>query len=92
MEDINILQILDKVKKNLERGAVPVAISEIDATITLLNRKIALGKGFRFAELHITQDTVNASVRGDKPISQEDETRYKVNEIIRFLNERFPVQ
>lgn len=92
MDDFNTIQILDKIKKNLERGAVPIAITEIDATISLLERKIALGKGKRFADLHIEQDVINASVRGDKPTSPEQETRYKVNEIVRFLNERFPIQ
>lgn len=91
MEDMNILQILNKIKKNLERGAIPIAVSEIEATITMLERKIVVAKGKRFADLHIEQDVANASLRGDKPISPEQETRYKINEIIRFLNERFPV-
>lgn len=84
MEDQNIIQILDKVKKNLERGVVPLAISEIDATMTLIERKIALSKGKRFLDLHIPQEMPNST-------NELSETRQKINEIIRFLNERFPI-
>jgi len=88
MEDTNLIQILDKIKKNLERGAVPIAINEIEATMTMIERKIALAKGKRFADLHIPQDL---SVTPNPLIKNDTEIKHKVNEIIRFLNERFPV-
>jgi len=89
MEDINVIQLLDKIKKNIERGAKPIAISEIDAAITVLERKIALSKGKRFESIHIHQtlpDQLESQTETDIL-----ETRQKLNEITRFLNERFPI-
>jgi hypothetical protein len=90
MEDTNIIQILDKIKKNLERGAVPIAINEIEATITMIERKIALAKGKRFLDLHIPQELPTGTV-GLQPQNELSEIKYKINEIVRFLNERFPL-
>ena len=93
MDDMNTLQILDKIKKNIERGAVPIAMIEIESTMTMIDRKINLAKGKRFDELHIQQDLPlmisETSMATQKELT---ETRQKCNEIIRFLNERFPVQ
>ena len=91
MDDYNVIQVLDKIKKNIDRNAIPLAVGEIETTMIMLERKISLTKGKRFADIHIEQDMVSASIKGDRPLSPEQEMRYKINEIIRFLNERFPL-
>lgn len=92
MEDYNVIQILDKIKKEIERGAIPLAISEIDSTVLLLNRKIAKANGKRFSELHIVQD-LPKNISTETVAMEKDliETKLKCNEIIRYLNERFPL-
>lgn len=87
MDDYNVIQVLDKIKKEIERGAIPLAVSEIDSTVLLLDRKIAKGNGKRFSELHIPQNSTNKT-----GVEMElEEMRQKTNEVIRYLNERFPL-
>jgi len=89
MEDQNIIILLDKIKKLLELGNKPKAILEIETTIIMLERKLAKEKGSRFTSLHIEQELPGVELSEHGKFTEMN--RQKINEIIRFLNERFPV-
>jgi len=89
MENQNVIIFLDKVKKLLELGNKPKAIIEIDTLITLLERAVLKKKGKRFIPITIPEATETEKAN---PIFMRDfELAHKQNEVILFLNERFPV-
>ncbi len=79
MEDINVIQLLDKISKNLQRGAIPIALNDINGTIIILERKMNLSKGERIIPLIIPQDETPTEIQ------------LKLNEVCRFINNRFPL-
>jgi hypothetical protein len=87
MDDRNIIELLDKVRKNIERGAGPIAVQDINATISLLETKIAKNRGKRFEECHIKQPLPNQKL-SEMELDIID-TRQKLNQLIRFFNERY---
>ena len=89
MEDQNILLFLDKLKKNLELGMVPQTISAIEVLETELTRNIAKKKGVQIVPITIPEPTETEKAN---PIFMRDfEIAGKSNEIIHFINQRFPV-
>ena len=89
MDDNNLIMLLDKIKKNLERGAVPIAIADIDAALLVLQRHVDKAKGKRFQPMVISQMT---DVERNNAILQRNfELTKRFNEIVFFLNERFPL-
>ncbi len=90
MEDQNVIIFMDKVKKLLEIGNKPQAIIEIDSLMTLLERAQLKKKGKRFLPITIPEATETEKAN---PIFMRDfELANKQNEVINFLNGRFPVQ
>jgi len=71
---------LDKVMKLLELGNKPKAIIEIHTLISLLERQITKKKGKQILPIPIAA------------ISDQDVDLQKINEIINFINNRFPIQ
>lgn len=89
MEDANVIVFLDKIKKLLELGNKPKAIDEIDGLELLLTRQISLKNGKQFMPITIPQPTETEKAN---PIFMRDfELAHKINEIIHFLNNRYPV-
>ena len=89
MEDQNIILFLDKIKKLIELGHKPKAVSEIETLETLLNHQISKKKGKLFLPIVIPEPTETEKAN---PIFLRDfELANKVNEIINFLNNRYPV-
>lgn len=89
MDDQNVLIFMDKVKKLLEMGNKPKAIIDIDTLITVLERAVLKKKGKRFIPITIPEATETEKAN---PIFMRDfELANKQNEVINFLNERFPV-
>ncbi len=85
MDDNNIINFLDSASKNLQRGAVPIVIEDIDKLIHLL-----LGKKKsknRFGLIHIPQLLPGQ----EEPEAHKElvEMKQKYNEMAIFLNERF---
>ena len=89
MEDQNIVLFLDKVKKLIELGNKPKAITEIEALETMLVRAINKKKGKHFLPITIPEPT--ETERANPIFLREFEVAHKVNEIINFLNNRYPV-
>lgn len=87
MEDQNVVILLDKFKKLLELGNVPKVITEMDTVILMLEKQLLKSKGSRFQSLHVPD--VDSISHPDAEFHTD--TRRKINEIIKFLNERFPV-
>jgi hypothetical protein len=77
MEDQNVIILLDKIKKLIDLGNKPTAISEIDGTIAVLQKNVNKDKIF---EEIFTQYQLD---------SNDEVLRLKVNEIVRWLNNRF---
>lgn len=80
---------MDKIKKLLELGNKPQAIIEIDTLIIMLEKKILKKKGKRFLPLNIPVATGTSEV--NSLFIRDYEIASKQNEIIYFLNERYPV-
>jgi len=89
MEDSNILIFLDKIKKLLELGNKPKAILEIDGLELLLSREISRKKGKQFVPITIPPAT--ETEKANPIFMREFELANKINEIIYFLNNRYPV-
>jgi len=89
MEDSNVVIFLDKIKKLLELGNKPKVILELDGLILLLTKSISLKKGKQFLPITIPPATETEKAN---PIFMRDfELANKINEIIYFLNNRYPV-
>lgn len=89
MEDQNVVIFLDKIKKILELGNKPKAIVELDAVIHVLEKKIRKSKGNRFHLLHIVKHIPGEPTNPEyQEITKQSQ---KINEILCFLNERFPL-
>ncbi|MHA2401557.1 MAG: hypothetical protein ACXADH_01080 [Candidatus Kariarchaeaceae archaeon] len=80
MEDQNVIILLDKLKKLVELGAKPKAISEIDGTIAILEKNLTKLRGKLFDELHSPMGADG---------SNDEVLRLKINEFIRWANNRF---
>ena len=89
MEDQNIVLFLDKIKKLIELGNKPKAITEIEALETLLIREVTKKKGKHFLPIVIPKTT--ETERANPIFLREFELAEKINEIIYFLNNRYPV-
>lgn len=79
MEDENVIQLLDKYKKMVEAEKYPQLLKSLAGEIEIFKINIAKRKGKLFLEL-ITSQYSNPDTK---------ETALKVNEVIRFLNNRF---
>ncbi len=77
MEDSNIIIFLDKIDKLIELGNIPKATQEIKFLLLELERKISKNKGKRF---QLLPNQLNPN-----------DVHPKLNEIITFLNDRFPL-
>jgi len=89
MEDTNIVVWLDKIKKKLELGMVPQTIMDIEVLENELLRYIAKKKGVQIVPITIPEPTETEKAN---PIFMRDfEIAGKTNEIIHFINNRFPV-
>ena len=87
MDDQNVIIYLDKIKKLIELGNKPKAITEIDAIMVMLNKKMARKNGKLFQLIVIPQAT---ETERSNPIFMRDfELGHKMNEILTFLNDRF---
>ena len=75
MEDQNVVILLDKFKKLLEQGNKNKVIVDMEATIITLERHLVKAKGLRIQPL-------------SAPVTQCDK---KINEVVNFINRRFPV-
>ena len=89
MEDQNIILFLDKIKKLLEIGNKPKAITEIETLETLLVRAVNKKQGKRFLPITIPEPT--ETEKANPIFLREFEIANKVNEIINFLNDRHMV-
>ena len=89
MEDQNIVLFLDKIKKLIELGNKPKAVTEIDALETMLIREINKKKGKLFLPITIPEPT--ETEKANPIFLREFEVAHKVNEIVNFLNNRYPV-
>jgi len=84
MENQNVIIFLDKIKKLIELGNTPKAISEIEIIIIELERQIRKKQG------KIILPLVIPSVHNiTKSKSFSLDNRKKLNEIIHFINGRF---
>jgi len=89
VEDTNVVIFLDKIKKNLEMNMVPQSITAIEVLETELMRHISKKKGKQILPITIPDPT---DTEKSNPIFlREFELAGKVNEIIHFINNRFPV-
>lgn len=80
---------MDEIKKLLELGNKPKAILKLDTLIIILEREMLKRNGKRFLPLHIPVATETSKTN---PLLIRDcEIASKQNEIIHFLNERYPV-
>lgn len=79
MEDENVIQLLDKYKKMVEAEKYPQLLKSLAGEIEIFKINIAKRKGKLFLEL-ITSEYSDPHTK---------ETALKVNEVIRFLNNRF---
>ncbi|KKN76223.1 hypothetical protein LCGC14_0372490 [marine sediment metagenome] len=89
MNDSNIVIFLDKIKKNLEMNKVPQTIADIDTLLILLQRDLLKKKGKQIIPITIPPTT--ETEKANPIFLREFELANKLNEIIFFLNERFPV-
>jgi len=84
MEDNNVIQFLDTAKKNLERGAAPIVIDDIEKLIHELVGKMQKNKGNRIGILHTEQMPPGKT-------NDIHQIKQKINEICRFINDRYPL-
>ncbi len=84
MEDQNVVIILDKIKKLIELGNTPKAVSEIQTIITQLEHHIRKKKGKIITPLPIVS---SKEISHSKQFALDN--RKKINEIITFMNKRF---
>jgi len=89
MEDQNIILFLDKIKKLIELGNKPKAVTEIESLELVLTREITKKKGKQF--IPISVPTPTEADKSNLIIMRDFEICNKVNEIIYFLNNRHPV-
>jgi len=89
MEDQNIVIFLDKLKKNLEMNMVPQSITTIETLEIELMRNISKKKGKHILPITIPEPT--ETERSNPIFLREFELAGKVNEVIHFINNRFPV-
>lgn len=89
MEDQNFILFLDKIKKLIELGNRPKAVSEIEALETLLIHQVNKKKGKLFLPITIPEPT--ETEKANPIFLREFELANKVNEIINFLNNRYPI-
>jgi len=75
MDDQNVIIFLDKIKKLLELGNKPKAITEIEAIMEMLTKQITRKNGKLILPI-------------PHPVTESEN---KLNEIIHFINGRFPV-
>ena len=84
MEDQNIIIILDKIKKLVELGNTPTAISEIETIIVQLEHHMRKKQGKIIIPLPIPSiDTISNA----KAFALDN--RKKLDEVIQFINKRF---
>ena len=84
MEDQNIIIILDKIKKLIELGNTPTAVSEIDTIIVQLEHHIRKKQGKIIIPLPIVSIE---EISHSKQFALDN--RKKLDEVIRFINKRF---
>ncbi len=84
MEDQNIIIILDKIKKLLELGNTPTAISEIETIIVQLEHHIRKKQGKIIIPLPVVSI---GEISYSEALALDN--RKKLNEIIQFINKRF---
>jgi len=89
MEDQNVILFMDKIKKLIELGNKPKAVSEIEALDVLLQKAITRKKGKHFIPLSVPTPTEED--KSNLIIMRDFEIANKVNEIINFLNNRHPI-
>ena len=83
MENQNIIIFLDKIKKLIELGNTPTAISEIDTIIVQLDHSVRKKQGKIIILLPIV--TIG-EISQSKQFALDN--RKKLNEIIQFINNR----
>ena len=87
MEDQNIIIFLDKVKKLIELGNKPKAVTEIESIMEILQKQINLKKGKVIIPITIPEPTDTEKAN---PIFLRDyELAGKINEIINLINQRW---
>jgi len=89
IEDQNVIIFLDKIRKNLEMNMVPQTIINIEVLETELKRSMSRKKGKLFLPITIPPPT--ETERSNPIFMREFEMAHKINEVVIFLNERFPV-
>ena len=89
MEDQNVVLFLDKIKKLIELGNKPQAVTEIETLETMLIREVNKKKGKQFLPITIPDPT--ETEKANPIFLREFEVAHKVNEIINFINNRYPV-
>jgi len=90
MEDSNVIIFIDKVKKLIELGNKPKAITDIELLELELNRAISKKKGKLFTLITVPPPT--DTEKANPIFLREFELANKINEIITFLNGRFSPQ
>jgi len=90
MEDQNVVLFLDKIKKNLEMNKVPQTITDIEILETVLMKAISKNKGNQIIPITIPEPT--ETEKANPIFLREFELAGKVNEVIHFINNRFPVE
>ena len=84
MEDQNVIIFCDKVKKLIDYGNHPKAVSEIDTLIVELEHKMRKKNGKVILPLPVPEPS---QISDEAKFSLD--TRKKQNEIIEFINRRF---
>ena len=84
MDNQNVIIFLDKVKKLIELGNKPQAISEIETIIIQLEHQIRKKQGKIIVPLLIPSIQ---EISNEKLFCTDN--RKKLNEIIHFINKRF---
>jgi hypothetical protein len=88
MESSNLIQLLDKWIKDLEMNKVPQTLADMQGVISMLKQAEWKKKGKLFEPLHIEQ-LLDENKLASTPKLEMFETRNKINEIIKYLNDRY---